>query len=129
MNREYTREMDSRELARYKRRLRRRRERTVKKALVCFCGLFILAICIVLFTNLGNVEASNIVDREKQFTSVEVESGDTVWSIAEEYKTSDYRSTKELVKEILEINGIHENTILRPGNRLMIPGYVDVAVE
>lgn len=89
--------------------------------------LVCILVSLLLFTNLDHVEASNGQIREKQYKNVEIQDGDTVWTLAEEFKTYEYKSTMELVREILEINNINEKTVLKPGNRILIPNYVDVS--
>lgn len=107
-------------------RSRRKRQLACYKGIaVCVAALLCIIFSVVL-SNSWNVEASNEIEREKQYITVEIEDGDTVWSVAEEYKTDDYNSTKDLVEEILEMNGLHENTVLKPGNKILVPNYVEV---
>lgn len=57
----------------------------------------------------------------RKFTSVQVMQGDTLWSIAEDYKTGDY-TTKALVEEIKRTNGLGGDRIMA-GNYLIVPYY------
>lgn len=108
-------------------RSRRNRQLAFYKGIAVSVAAFVcIMVFVALFTNSWNVEASNGIEREKQYVSVEIEDGDTVWSVAEAYKTDDYNSTKDLVEEILEMNGLHENTVLKPGNKILVPNYVEV---
>lgn len=63
-------------------------------------------------------------DRTKCYKSIEIQSGDTLWSIAGEYMTEEYASIDAYVKEVKEINGFNGNTIYE-GCYLMVPYYVD----
>lgn len=47
--------------------------------------------------------------------------GDTLWSIAENYKTGNY-TTKELVEEIKHTNGLNGDRII-VGKYLIVPYY------
>ena len=60
--------------------------------------------------------------RELYYTSVEIEAGDTLWTIAEEYMSAEYDDINEYIKEIKKINGIYNDTI-HAGNYLMVPYY------
>lgn len=57
----------------------------------------------------------------KYYTSVRVESGDTLWNIAEQYKTED-ASTKAYVKELCKLNKICENEI-HAGDYIVVAYY------
>lgn len=59
---------------------------------------------------------------QKYFTCITVEEGDTLWDIAEEYKTEEYSSTQEYVDELLSINNLNTATIVT-GTNLLVPYY------
>lgn len=63
---------------------------------------------------------------QKMYTSVVVETGDTVWNIAEENMTSGYKALTDLVEEIGFINGLDEAYSIRSGSVIIIPYYGDV---
>lgn len=50
-----------------------------------------------------------------------VKEGDTLWSIASDFYTEDYRDIKELIKEIEKCNGISKD--IRIGQKLYVPHY------
>ncbi|MCI8484887.1 MAG: LysM peptidoglycan-binding domain-containing protein [Lachnospiraceae bacterium] len=56
------------------------------------------------------------------YTSVEIESGDSLWSIASEYMTDDYESIEAYVEEIKTINGLGDDRI-HAGKFLLVPYY------
>ncbi len=58
----------------------------------------------------------------KYFKSIEIQSGDTLWSIAEEYMSDDYESTADYIREVKFINNIESNRITT-GNYLTVPYY------
>lgn len=63
--------------------------------------------------------------RSKKVVSVVcVKEGDTLWSIAADFYTEDYRDINELVKEIAKCNGISEH--IRIGQNLYIPHYKQI---
>lgn len=57
----------------------------------------------------------------RKFASVQVMQGDTLWSIAEDYKTGNY-TTKALVEEIRQTNGLGGDKIMA-GSYLIVPYY------
>lgn len=57
----------------------------------------------------------------RKFVSVQVMRGDTLWSIAEDYRTGNY-TTKALVEEIKRANGLGGDKIMA-GSYLIVPYY------
>lgn len=57
----------------------------------------------------------------RKFVSVQVMRGDTLWSIAEDYRTGNY-TTKALVEEIKRTNGLGGDKIMA-GSYLIVPCY------
>ena len=60
--------------------------------------------------------------RYKYYTSVYVEPGDSLWSIAEEHLSADYDSIYSYIDEVMAINHLSDD-FLRSGTRLCIPYY------
>ncbi|PJN89001.1 cell division suppressor protein YneA [Bacillus sp. mrc49] len=58
-------------------------------------------------------------DQKKDFLSIEVSEGDTLWEIAEEYEGADL-TKKEFIGWIEEHNGISGDSI-KPGQVIVIP--------
>lgn len=85
---------------------------------------FVLSLTI--FLSKEPVEASDGIERRKDYILVEVKEGDSLWSLAEEYKSEESTSIESLIAEIEDINNIQKNIVLKPGNRLMIPCYKTV---
>lgn len=96
-----------------------------KKAIVTSIILSSLVFMISLIVIPNTVKAKDNVIREKQIISVKVEEGDTLWSIAKEYYTRDYKDVKSYIKEIKRANGLSTDTI-HEGRYLVVPCYVGV---
>ena len=123
----------------YNEAARKRRERLDRRnnrpVLTCFSKrsvrqIVILFIITVVFLTsvlvIKSVRASeNTSQRIKGYISVEILSGDTVWSIAEEYISPEYKSVSQLVKEIIKTNHISNGRIIA-GNHLIVPVYRDI---
>lgn len=61
----------------------------------------------------------------KYYKSITIESGDSLWSLAEEYMTDDYESAEEFVQVLKEINGLYDDTIIA-GQKIIV-AYNDTA--
>lgn len=57
----------------------------------------------------------------KYYTDIYVESGDTLWSIAEKYMTDEYKNTASYIREVQEINNI--GSVIQYGQHLTVPYY------
>ncbi len=115
--------MTERELRNYKKKLRRQKE--IKRRIV----FAILSVCIILTCALSyGVLVSNASSEDtdisyKYFTSIEVSYGDTLWSIAEEYKDAEfYASTEDYIDEVVRMNHLTSSNI-KAGQYLIIPYY------
>ncbi len=45
------------------------------------------------------------------YKSIEIKTGDTLWEIAEEYRTADYDSVYDYINELKAINGLMSDDI------------------
>lgn len=48
---------------------------------------------------------------EKYYTSIQIQKGDSLWSIAGKYGESSGMTTSQYIKELKNINGLKEDTI------------------
>ena len=56
-------------------------------------------------------------------TSVQIEEGDSLWSLASTYYSAEFSSIAEYVKEIKRMNGLSSDTIYA-GNYILIPHFI-----
>lgn len=82
-------------------------------------SIFVL---LAFYFNSVNVSADNPVTRKKQVTSLRIEKGDTLWSIAQEYRTEEYDDINEYIDEIKASNGLFTD-IIHEGNYIIVPYY------
>lgn len=61
----------------------------------------------------------------KYYTSVTVETGDSLYSIASKYYTENYESIEKYIYEIKKVNGIRSDNICQ-GGYLTIPYYSEL---
>lgn len=89
-------------------------------------SLTILAACLVILIYPGtSVNASPDHINHKYFTTVQLESGDTLWDISKDYISSEYASMNDYIKEVETINHISRDEITA-GCYLVIPYYSEV---
>lgn len=96
-----------------------------KKFYVVFVILFFTAVMIIYVSSIRQVKASDGIYREKCVSTVKVVEGDTIWSIACAYYTSEYKDINELVKEIKRSNRIDEDIFI--GQHIIIPHYEKIS--
>lgn len=114
--------MDDRALRSYRRVLRLRRARR-QKLVLGFVAVF-AAICMVLICSLSyRAIKSNASSGFKYYTSITVNTGDTLWNIADEYIDYDfYKNKNSYISEVKHINHLEEDTI-SAGQTLVVPYY------
>lgn len=61
-------------------------------------------------------------DREYRIASVQIQSGDTLWAIAEQYYTKEFSTIRSYVKEIKRMNGMQDD-VLYAGGYILVPYY------
>ena len=115
--------MTDREFRYYKRTLRLERVRRQKRIAT---GLTLFAILAVVLTGAifcGSVKAQ-ANQGFKYYTSVTVEKGETLWSIADEYiDYSHYKDKDDYISEIERINHFDREDLLLAGRTLIVPYY------
>ena len=65
----------------------------------------------------------------KYYTSVQIQSGDTLWSIADMYMTEEYASIDTYIDEVRSINHIAAGDMIHAGQYLTVPYYSDVYLQ
>lgn len=101
----------------YRRRKARenRRNRYILMTFVVALLLMIIASTALSNEIQGEVDASN-----KVYISIQVDREDTLWSIAKEYKNSDFYDQESFINEVININHIVDEYIYA-GEVLVIP--------
>jgi LysM repeat protein len=107
----------------YRQKIRRQREirRNIILACVTAAVLMIFAFSYYSLTSAASTDTEDI--DYKYFTSIQVEAGDTLWSIADEYADSKhYASNKEYIKEVKNMNKMSNDELIA-GQYIIIPYY------
>ena len=100
------------------------RRRVLVRFLLSVSAVAVLVL-VLLFSNKNITRANengNLVEKTKYYKTIEINSGDSLWSIANEYKSGEYRSVNDLINEIKSINNIYDENIIA-GEKLIIPYF------
>ncbi len=107
-----------------KRELRQQQVKRTKFNIFIIVAILLINITIIACTLLSNAQEIETKDNYTvHYISYEIESGDSLWSIAQEYKSNPELSTKEAVNEIKEINHLSKETIYE-GQYIIVAKYV-----
>ena len=109
--------------------LKQRRTRIcqMQKTVLVMVAAFFLIIAGVMFgSNLlasSNSNASNEAVLYKYYTSIEVQSGDTLWTIADQYLANNEEEGKsDYIDEVIAMNQLADGTI-HAGDYITVPYY------
>ena len=80
------------------------------------------AFTIVLCMSGSDGKASAQSTKHKYYTSIQIEDGDSLWTIAERYAAPESGSYNDFIKEVKQINSLDDN-IIEYGCSLVIPQY------
>lgn len=112
-----------------KRKSLRERRKIQKRNLQLRAAAALLSFVAVIFLLIFHFTPQNTqADSEpkaptyKYYTSIRVSSGDTLWDIANEYRTEEYSSISSYISEVREINHLKSNQIT-DGMYLCVPYY------
>lgn len=79
----------------------------------------LLTIALILCLGTFAMGAQTEKTTKTYYESVQIHKGDTIWNIAEEYK-SDGEKTEHMVNAILEVNGMKTANV-RAGESIIVP--------
>ena len=104
----------------------RKREAIVRRqrGILAIAIILLVTIGILLSTSINALASSekDISSYNKYYVSIRIESGDTLWTIADEYIDGFNLSKSDYIKEVCQINGISENNI-HAGDYIVVPYY------
>ena len=106
-----------------------RKSRSIGRNLLFWVAAFMIVVSVFLIA--GNqlkaheVQASSAYDQHVYYTSVEIQPGDTLWDIADEYMGTMYENKNEYIREVKRINHMRTDSI-KAGSYLIVP-YLDRA--
>ena len=103
-----------------------KREAVVRrqKSLLAIAMILIVALGILLGSSINTLASSkkDVSSYNKYYESICIESGDTLWTIADKYIAEFNISKTDYIDEICQINGISEDNI-HAGDYIVVPYY------
>lgn len=102
---------------------RRARAVQVQRQVVILASVAAVALAILLGSSISAM--ANSPDRpelHKYYTSIAVESGDTLWALAADYVTDGLMDREEFIAEVSELNHLSDGQI-HSGAYLIVPYY------
>ncbi len=102
--------------------LQKRNPEVTLKISIFVLFVLILLVFVLLFLPQKTAEAKNAPTGTYRIISIEIQPGDTLWSIATEYFSDDFGSVQSYISEIKRMNEITSDT-LYAGAFLVVPYY------
>lgn len=100
------------------------RRRVLVRFLLSVSAVAVLVL-VLLFSNKNITNANengNNIAKTKYYKTIEVNVGDSLWSIASENKSGEYRTINDYIDEVKNINNLGEDEI-NSGEKLIIPYF------
>lgn len=100
------------------------RRRIMKKvSIISFTLAIAVTVCIIISSIIVKANEHTAINNDiKSFVRIDVEKGDTLWTIAESNISEHYDSIYQYIREIKNLNGLTSDDILY-GSKLIIPIY------
>lgn len=108
-----------------RRRYGKRQHARINNNIIMLTVAIILVLSITLIGRMSLVRANESVQYEKSFQTIEIESGDTLSAIAQEFAPSE-ADYQDYMNEVIEINSLKDGQI-HAGCYLMVPVYTVVS--
>ena len=102
---------------------RRRRQAAKRNMIILLATVLLITVGSVIFGSTFS-SAKNNEEYEVYYKSIEIQKGDSLWGISEEYKSEDV-STSEYIKELMDLNNLTSDTI-HEGQHLVVAYQVVV---
>lgn len=104
----------------------RKRESVVRRqiGLIAIAIIAIVSLAVLLGSGINAMASSeaDVASYNKYYTSIRVESGDTLWTIADEYVEGFNLSKSDYIAEVCQLNEISEDEI-HAGDYIVVPYY------
>lgn len=105
--------------------MRSKREAMGNQGFVLFViGLsaFFILICSMVFGTIRTSAASADVSY-KYYTSIQIQTGDTLWDIADTYCSPEYDTISDYIEEVCSINQLSSGDEIHSGQYITVPYY------
>ncbi|PXV95550.1 LysM domain-containing protein [Lachnotalea glycerini] len=104
--------------------------RTVKQLNSQQFYIITITVCLILailitygsFISIAKNRVESELIYNKYYTSIQIQKGDTLWELADNYITSEYNSYNDYIDEVKNINSLESDKI-HEGQYLTVPYY------
>ncbi len=105
--------------------VRKRYLKREKRRLLLKIGAILLltVFSAVIFASAFTANATEDHGRMKYYTSVMVTDGDSLWSIADTYMTSDYENRNAYMHELCTLNHLMPDAMIHEGQYIVVPYF------
>lgn len=114
--------LTERDIKNYRKKFKRQRELRNRYLLMLLTFILIIGLTISYHAIVSEAGTDTDSLAFKYYTSIMVEYGDTLWSIAHQYTDEHYDNIMDYINEVISINHIKEDQITT-GQYLIIPYY------
>lgn len=105
-------------------RIKKQRQIVKRRITLLVAALIVITVgsivCGSIFSSAKNPATD--IPQHKYYKSIIIEKGDSLWSIAQEYRTDAYKDIQEYMDELIQLNGLTSRTI-HEGQHLVIAYY------
>jgi len=104
-------------------RRRNTKKRRQRQLLCSFIGILVLG-SVLITMSAGEINAESDLTRNtyKYYTTIYVERGDSLWSIAKEYTSKEYKHLDDYIDEVIQINHLNGSNV-QHGTYICVPYY------
>lgn len=101
-----------------------KKRRVVRKlSFTCMTAVFVLLLALSIFSLSAKADSTENANEYKYYTSHQIEQGETLWSIAENFMDSEhYETVQDYINEIKSVNQMSGDHI-QSGNYLLLPYF------
>ena len=99
------------------------KKRRQRQLLCSFISVLVLG-AVLITMSAGEINAESDLTRNtyKYYKSVYVEHGDSLWSIAKEYTSKEYKNLEDYIDEVKQINHLNGSNV-QHGTYICVPYY------
>ena len=102
----------------------KRRQLAKRRIILLLAALFVITVGSIVSGSIFSSAKDPATDiaQYKYYKSITIEQGDSLWSIAQEYRTDAYKDIQEYIDELIQLNGLTSKTI-HEGQHLVVAYY------
>ena len=100
---------------------RRAQVRKQKRMIVMVFCMAIFSFVLLGTTISAKANTKNDVPEYTYYKTIEIQDGDSLWSIASVYAPQNHQDTRSYIKEVCSLNHISENQMLHEGATITLP--------